>query len=96
MSLYRSGCNSVWVQLPPETFFILRTILLLIKLEVVELFISKKRYELMQEEMKCLKERHQCDRAVIAALKLKLKGEKPTIVGTKEMMDYVNYELQDC
>ena len=50
----------------------------------------------MQEEMKCLRERHQCDEAVIAALKLKLKGENPTIVGTKEMMDYVNYELQDC
>ena len=50
----------------------------------------------MQEEIRCLKERHQCDEAVIAALKLKLKGENPTIVGTKEMMDYVNYVLQDC
>lgn len=51
---------------------------------------------MLQEEIRCLKERHQCDEAVIATLKLKLKGENPTIVGTKEMMDYVNYVLQDC
>ena len=63
---------------------------------MVYLFISKRHYELIQEEIKCLKERHQCDEAVIAALKLKLKGENPTIVGTKEMMDYVDYVLQDC
>ena len=50
----------------------------------------------MQKEMKCLRERHQCDEVAIAALKLKLKGENPTIVGTKEMMDYVDYMLQDC
>ena len=60
------------------------------------MFISKKQYELMQAELKCYKEKEQCDKAVIAALKLKLKGEKPTIVGTKEMMDYVDYMLQDC
>ena len=60
------------------------------------MFISKKRYELMQAELKCYKEKEQCDKAVIAALKLKLKGEKPTVIGTKEMMDYVDYMLQDC
>ena len=50
----------------------------------------------MQAELKCYKEKEQCDKAVIAALKLKLKGEKPTVIGTKEMIDYVDYMLQDC
>lgn len=50
----------------------------------------------MQKELECYKEKARCDEAVIATLKLKLKGENPTIVGTKEMMEYVNYELQDC
>ena len=65
-------------------------------MEVVQLFISKKRYELMQKELEVYKEKEQCDKAVIAALKLKLKGKEPTIVGTKSMMDYVNYMIQDC
>lgn len=60
------------------------------------MFISKKYYEIMQAEMKCLREQHNLDEAVIAALKLKLKGKNPTIIGTKETMDYVNYMLQDC
>ena len=50
----------------------------------------------MQKELEVYKEKERCDEAVIAALKLKLKGKEPTIVGTKEMMDYVNYMIQDC
>ena len=60
------------------------------------MFISKKRYKLIQAELKTYKEKEQCDKAVIAALKLKLKGENPIVVGSKETVEYVNYELQDC
>lgn len=50
----------------------------------------------MQAEIKCLKEQQQYDEAIISVLKLKLKGKNPTVVGTKEMMNYVEYVLQDC
>lgn len=50
----------------------------------------------MQKELEVYKEKERWDEAVIATLKLKLKGKETTIVGTKEMMDYVNYMTQDC